>query len=123
MQVNGLYSEAFSIGNLPFTWMQMLLWFVVSIVAIIIFGRLKKMTRNYAELHHLQPTQSKNLSILSFTTLFLMWVLISFYILDLNYLLFKVGRLEVGISGIIAVICIILLARIADALISARIIE
>jgi len=123
MQANFLESQIFSLGELSFTWGQGALWLILSICTIMVLGFTRRALNKYATAHELPPAQISRISILSYATILLIWLVTSIYVLGLDYSIISRSSIDLKVTGILGVICIILLARIADALISARILE
>ncbi len=123
MQSNILQSTAFSIGSITFTWLQLVLALVFTVVAGAFSIYIRRRLKKYALLHEVEPKRMRWISILMKTVLILLWILCLVYALGLDVSLIQRQGFDVKITGVLGIICVLLLARIADGLISARILE
>lgn len=123
IQSNALGVTAISIGEIDFSWQQVVAVVIVTIIGILIYRFSRRRIKKYADLHDLTSTHLNSITILTNTTIFFLWVLGMIFFLGFNYSFVDFGSFSVTLTGLLGILCLILLAKIADAFLSARIIE
>lgn len=110
-------------GTYELTWARLALVILVTLASFIAYAWSRKWLHRYGDIHSIEEHETKEiLRAIAFGS-FLFWLLLVVYVAGLDINLFSREGVDVRITGILAVLCVIYLARIADKIISARILE